>query len=434
MVADVSLLALLILLNGVFAMSETAIIGSRRVRLAGMAERGNAGAAAALAVAEEPTRFLSTVQVGITTIGIMSGAIGEATIVARMQAALERVPLLAPVADTLAFVAMVAALTYASLIAGELVPKRLALTRPEGIAAVIARPMRLLSAAARPIVFVLSATTDGILRLLRVPTSQGPAVTMEEFRVMVDQGAAEGVLEKTEQELLGNVLRLDDRRAGAIMTPRADIVYLDAAAPFEVSARTLAESPHSAVPLCDGNLDHVVGFVKSSDVLAPLLRGQAVDLRGLSLPPLFVPATTTAMRLLEQFRLTHLPVALVIDEHGSVEGLISLADVVGAIVGDPPPEPGEEAMIVTRPDGSWLLDGALELDDLRRLLGDDGFAADARGFYHTVGGLAMLVLGRVPVTGDVFERDGVTFEVVDMDGNRVDRLLVRRGAAPTDAR
>jgi putative hemolysin len=390
-----------------------------------MADRGSAGAAAALAVAGEPTRFLSTVQVGITSIGIMSGAVGEATLAVRLRSVFEQWPALAPYAESAAFATMVVALTYASLIAGELVPKRLALTRPESIAAVVARPMRLLSAVARPVVFLLSATTDAILRLLRVSSEKGPAVTMEEFRVLVEQGAAEGVLEKTEEELLGNVLRLDQRRAGAIMTPRADIVFVDATAPFEASRRVLASHPHTVVPLCEGGLDHVSGFVRSTDVLPPLLRGEIVDLRRIAVAPLFVPPSMTVMRLLEQFRRAHVPVALVIDEHGAVEGLISLADVVGAIVGDVS-EPDADPMIVERPDGSWLLDGALDLAEVRRLLRDDDFAQDVAGYYHTVGGLAMYALERVPRTGDTFHKAGVSFEVIDMDGNRVDKILARR--------
>jgi putative hemolysin len=213
------------------------------------------------------------------------------------------------------------------------------------------------------------------------------------------------------------------------MTPRGDIVFLDATAPFEASRRTLATHPHGVVPLCEGGLERVIGFVKSTDVLVPLLRGEAVELRRVAVPPLFVPPTITVMRLLEQFRRAHVPVALVIDEHGDVEGLISLADVIGAIVGDVSAE-GGEAMIVERPDGSWLLDGALDLDALRRLLREDDFARDAGGYYHTLGGLVMYVLGRVPRTGDAFEKGGVGFEIVDMDGNRVDRVLVRRVDGP----
>lgn len=424
MLADISLLFILILINGLFALSEIAIVGSRRVRLQQMAEQGSGGAAVALQLGEQPTRFLSTVQVGITSIGIMSGAIGEATISERLTAAVERIPMVAPHADTIAFVIMVVGLTYVSLIAGELVPKRLALTRPETIAAIIARPMRIVSAVVRPLVYLLSISTDTVLRLLRVKHAKEPAVTLEEFRVLIDQGTQEGVFEKTEQELVSNVLRLDERRVGAIMTPRADIVFLDARATFAENRAVLTGHPHTVLPLCDGSLERVFGFVKATDVLVRMLRGDSVDLRRLASPPLFVPATTTIMRLLEQFRRTHLPLALVIDEHGGVAGLISFADVVGAVVGDLPPEPGEDPMVVHRGDGSWLVDGAFDLDGLRRLLGNTSYGADAGVYYHTVAGLAMLVLGRIPRTGDVFEKEGVKFEIVDMDGNRVDKLLV----------
>jgi len=432
MLADISLLFVLILINGLFALSEIAIVGSRRVRLQQLAEQGSGGAAVALQLGEQPTRFLSTVQVGITSIGIMSGAIGEATISERLTAAVQRVPVLAPHADTIAFVIMVIGLTYVSLIAGELVPKRLALTRPETIAAIIARPMRVVSAVVRPLVYLLSISTDTVLRLLRVTHTNQPAVTLEEFRVLVDQGTQEGVFDKTEQELVSNVLRLDERRVGAIMTPRADIVFLDARASFADNRAVLTAHPHTVLPLCDGSLERVFGFVKATDVLVRMLRGDSVDLRRLASPPLFVPATTTIMRLLEQFRRTHLPLALVIDEHGGVSGLISFSDVVGAIVGDLPPEPGEDPMIIHRGDGSWLVDGAFDLDGLRRLLGNSSYALDAGEYYHTVAGLAMLVLGRIPRTGDLFDKEGVKFEIVDMDGNRVDKLLVTPPPRPDE--
>jgi putative hemolysin len=426
MVADIALLLFLTLLNGLFALSEIAIVGSRRVRLQQLADQGSRGATVALQLAEQPTRFLSTVQVGITSIGIMSGAIGEATVSVRLRTAIATVPLLAPHAETIAFALMVVVLTYVSLIAGELVPKRLALTRPELIAAIISRPMRLLSAVVRPLVQLLSVSTDTVLRIFRVPHSTGPAVTLEEFRVLVAQGTEEGVFEKTEEELVSNVLRLGERRVSAIMTPRADIVFLDARAPFAANRQVLTSHPHTVLPLCDGSLERVFGFVKATEVLVRMLRGEAIDLRRLASPPLFVPETTTVVRLLEQFRRSHLPLSLVIDEHGGVAGLISFSDVVGAVVGDLPPEPGEDPMVVPRGDGSWLVDGAYALDGLRRLLENDNIALEAGDFYHTVGGLAMLVLGRVPRAGDRFERDNVEFEIVDMDGNRVDKLMITR--------
>ena len=431
MLADISLLLFLTLINGMFALSEIAIVSSRRVRLQQLADQGKRGAVVALQLAEQPTRFLSTVQVGITSIGIMSGAIGEATISERLRAGISTVPILARHAETIAFAIMVVSLTYVSLIAGELVPKRLALTRPEAIAAIISRPMRLVSAIVRPLVYLLSVSTDTVLKILRVRHAKGPAVTLEEFRVLVAQGTEEGVFEKTEEELVSNVLRLDERRVGTIMTPRADIVFLDARAPFDTNRAVLTAHPHTVLPLCDGTLERVFGFVKATEVLVRMLRGESVDLRRLASPPSFVPATTTVMRLLEQFRRTHVPLALVIDEHGGVAGLISFYDVVGAVVGDLPPEPGEDPMVVSRGDGSWLVDGAYDLDGLRRLLGSETFARDAGDFYHTLGGLAMFALGRVPRAADRFEMDGVGFEIVDMDGHRVDKVMITR--KPTEA-
>ncbi len=430
---DVLLLLLLIVLNGIFAMSEIAVVSSRRARLIQLAEDGSKGARHALTLASEPTRFLSSVQVGITSIGILNGAIGEGAIAARLRPALEQVPLLAPYADTLSLAIMVAALTYVSLIIGELVPKRLALIHPETIASAIARPMDVVAAVARPIIFLLSVSTDSILRLFRVRQAKQPGVTADEIRVMLEQGAEEGVFEPTEHELVTNVLNLDDRHVGAVLTPRSDIVYLDIRDSVVMLREKLREQPHSVLPLCDGSLDKVLGFVRSTKVLEQFLEQRQPDLPALAEPPLFVPETMTLMKLLEQFKRTHLPIALVVDEFGDVEGLVSFTDVISSIVGDLPTEPGEEPAIVQREDGSWLLDGAVDLDSALRTLVAEGVVSDEeRQHFHTLGGLAMVALGRVPRTGDVFERGDYRFEVVDMDGNRVDRILASRKSPPSE--
>jgi putative hemolysin len=431
MLADIILLLALIALNGLFAMSEMAVVSSRRVRLVQMADGGRAGATRALTLSSEPTRFLSTVQVGITSIGILSGALGEATVASRLQSFFESVPPLAPYANGLSIALLVVGLTYVSLIVGELVPKRVALTRPEVIAAVVARPMQWLAVITRPIVYVLSASTDGILRLLRIRASGEPAVTMEEIKVLMEQGTEEGVFEPSEQELVTNVLNLDDRSVGAILTPRADVVFLDLEDPIDENRGKLRAHPHSVLPVCRGGLDRVSGFVRSTRVLEQLLSGHDLDMTAVMEAPLFVPRTMSLMGLLEHFKRTHLPVALVVDEFGGVDGLVSLSDVVSAIVGAMPGELADEPAIVHREDGSWLLDGALEIDVVRRAidapqLGDDTDPEQ----YHTLGGLAMAALGRVPRTGDTFTRSGVRFEIVDMDGNRVDRILASSLLAP----
>lgn len=433
MLVDISFILLLVLFNGLFAMSEIAMVSSRRGRLVQLAEGGNAGAARALTIGTEPTRFLSTVQVGITAIGILSGAVGEATIASRLRESFGQVSVLAPYADELALLIVVVGLTYISLIVGELVPKRVALAQPERIASLVARPMHWLAMAASPLIDVLSLSTHAMLKVLRVRLVKEPNVTIEEIKVLIEQGTEEGAVEESEHELITNVLNLDERRVGSILTPRADIVFLDLQKPLDDNRSAVSAHPHSVLPLCEGGLENVVGFVRSTDIVKHVLQDRAaeIDWRSLALPPLFIPSTMTLMHLLEGLRQTHLPVALVVDESGSVDGIVSLTDVMSAIVGDLPPEPGHDPEIVRREDGSWLMDGRVDMHAVRRVLGAGSLAASEPDDYHTLGGFVMFALGRVPRTGDVFERDHFRFEVVDMDGNRIDRVLIRTTASNT---
>ncbi len=425
MLVNILIVLGLVLLNGAFALSELAIVGSRRVRLARLAENGSAGAQRALALVAEPTRFLSSVQVGITTIGILTGALGEATIAASLREHLERVPSLAGYAQPLSLGIVVVAITYTSLILGELVPKRLALTSPERIASIIARPMQLVASVGRPVVLLLSASTDAVVRLLGAPKVSRGTITLEEIRMLIAQGTEEGVLEPGEREMVTNVLNLDERRIGAVLTPRSDLVFLDVRDPLERNLDKVRAQPHAVLPLCDGGLQHVVGFVRATRVLERILGGGIRDLRELAEPAAFVPETASLMTLLEQFKRIRTPVALVVDEFGDVQGIVSFSDVMASIVGDLPAGVDQEQAVVRREDGSWLVDGGLDFESAARALGDDSFVSEAdRQLYHTLGGLAMLALERVPRTGDVFERGRFRFEVVDMDGNRVDRLLI----------
>ncbi len=430
MLSALLLVLVLILLNGVFAMSEIAIVSSKRARLSQLAEAGGTGARSALTLAAEPTRFLSSVQVGITSIGILSGAIGEATIAARLEVVFGRLPLVAAYAEPLSIGVMVIMLTYVSLILGELVPKRLALNHPEAIASLIARPMTALAAIGRPIVTLLSVSTDSVLRLFGVKQVAQPAVTLEEIRLLLAQGAHEGVFEAAEHEMVTNVLNLDDRHVGAVHTPRVDVVFVDLRDPIDVTRAKLQEAAHNVLPLCDGGMDHVVGFVRATAVLEQLLEKGTIDLAVLAEKPLFVPETMSLMQLLEQLKRTHLPVALVVDEFGDVDGLVSLTDVIASIVGDLPAEPDGEPLVVRREDGSWLLDGGLDLDTAARTLDAKALLTDEDPHSHTIGGLAMIALGKVPRTGDVFNRGDHRFEIVDMDGNRVDRVLASRRERP----
>ena len=382
---ELLLLLALIVLNGIFAMSEIAVVSSRRARLVQMVDRGERGAALALELNAEPTRFLSTVQV---------------------------------------------VLTYVSLIIGELVPKRLGLTAPERIASLVAGPMRTVAAVGRPLVLLLTSSTELVLRLLRVSKTKAAGVSSEEIDILMQQGHEEGVFDKAEQELVSNVLNLDERHVGAILTPRSDVVYLDVSEPFDVNRAALIGSPRTVLPVCRGSLDDVVGFVRSTDVLAHGLRGEAPDLLALASPALFVPRTVTVMALLQQFRQTHLPIALVVDEFGVVAGLVSLTDVMASIVGELPATADAEQAIIRREDGSVLVDGAVEIDTLEEELDTVLLSEDDRRHYHTVGGLVMFTLARVPRTGDRFVCAGYQFEIMDMDGNRVDRVLVSRAVPP----
>ena len=362
MLANSLLVLVLILINGAFALSELAIVGSRRLRLARLADTGNTGARRALALASEPTRFLSSVQIGITTIGILSGALGQATIAAKLRAHLELIPPVAAYAQPLSLAVVVVAITCASLILGELVPKRLALTSPERIASVIARPMQWVAAVGRPLVWFLSVSTDAIVRLVGARRIARATITVEEIRMLIAQGTEEGVLEPGEHEMVTNVLNLDERRIGAVLTPRSEVVYLDVREPLERNLRTLREHPHTVLPLCDGSLQRVLGFVRAARVLEAILAGTLSDLRALVEPAAFVPETATLMTLLEQFKRIHLPAALVVDEFGDVQGIVSFTDVMASIVGELPAHPDGEPLVVQREDGSWLVDGGLDMD------------------------------------------------------------------------
>jgi putative hemolysin len=427
MLTQLLLLLGLILLNGLFAMSEIAIVSSRRARLQQRADRGSTGARHALALAAEPTRFLSSVQVGITSIGILNGAIGEASIAAHLRVWLETLPSVAAYADSLSLAIMVIVLTYVSLILGELVPKRLALSHPEAFASAVAAPMQLVARIGRPLVHLLSVTTDAIVRLAGVRQTKQPGVTAEEVRVMLEQGAEEGVFEPSEHQMVSNILRLDERPVASVLTPRSDVLCLDVRDALDVTRRKLRGATHAVLPLCDGSMAQVLGFVRAARVLEAMVDTSSPDLASLAEPALFVPETMTLMTLLEQFKRTHLPVALVVDEFGGVEGLVSLTDVISSIVGDLPAAPGEEPMIVARADGGWLVDGGISLDMLIETLEAPALATDLDlKRFHTLGGLVMFALDRIPRTGDLFERGGFRFEIADMDGNRVDRVIVSR--------
>ena len=417
-------LLLLILVNGLFAMSEMAVVSSRKTRLQQWADEGKSGAGVALELAAEPGHFLSAVQVGITLIGILSGAFGEATIATGISDRIAQVPSLAPHAETIALAVVVLGITFLSLILGELAPKRFALRNPEGIAVMIARPMRLLAKAAHPLVWFLSFTTESVLKLLGSRPVSTPPVTEEEIKVMMEQGTEAGVFEQEEQQLVANVFRLDRQKVGAIMTPRVDVVYLDVEDSSDDIQRKILDSSHSVMPVCRGGIINVLGIVHAKDLLRRSLSGESFDLLSLLTSPLFIPENATAMKLLEMCRKSGRHVAFVVDEYGDVQGLVSINDVLESIVGDIPSE-GEpaEALAVRREDGSWLLDGMLPMEKFGELFPDVGLPEEESGTYHTLSGFILMRLGRIPAVADHFSWHGWRFEVVDMDGKRIDKVL-----------
>ena len=422
---QIAVIVVLTLLNGFFAMSETALVSSRKARLRQRAEAGDRGARAALEMAASPNRFLSTVQIGISLIGVLAGAFGGAALAGPLAETLRGVPWLAPYAGPLAFGAVVVAITYLSLIIGELVPKRLALNGAEAVAARVAGPMRLLSAITSPAVWFLSASTEGVLRLLRVRQTNASPVSEQEVEILMEEGARAGVFEKEERELVARALRLDDRPVRELMTPRPSVVWLDADEPPEEVLRLARESRHSYFPVARGDLDNLLGLASVKDDWAQGAAEHPAELLGALRQPALVSEGAPATRTLEAFKRSGLPLALVIDERGHIEGVVTLTDVLEALVGEVPgeDEPVEEA-IVHREDGSWLIDGLLAADDLKERLGSSELPHQEEADYQTVGGMVMDVLGRVPAAGDRFEWDGYCFEVLAMDGRRVDKVLI----------
>jgi putative hemolysin len=423
---EIAILLVLVLANGLFAMSEIALVSSRRVRLAQLADQGSRGARAALQLADHPGRFLSTIQVGITLIGIFSGAFGEATLVEDLAPVIANWPVVGAYATEIALAVVVIGITYGSLILGELVPKRLALHAPEAIASRMARPMQLLSRVMSPFVKVLTVSTEALLRLMGVRERVEATVTEAEIEGLMKAGAAAGVFEAAETQFVSRVLRLDSQLVGAVMTPRLDMVYLDADAPLENNLAIIRREGYTRLPVCRNACTEVLGILDTQELLEPALAGRAIDLTAALRPPLYVPDTVDLIRLLELFKQHKAHLALVLDEYGEVQGLVTMTDVLEAIVGDVPDSDDEvEPDIVRREDGSLLVDGGVSLARLAEAVGHGvETPSDEQGLYNTLGGLAMTRLGRVPRVGDRFTHAHVGFEVLDMDRHRVDRLLV----------
>ena len=423
MLLSIVIVLVLVVLNGFFAMSELAIVSSRRARLETMARNGSRGAERALKLAEDPTSFLSTVQIGITLIGIFAGAYSGATLSAPIAAWLRGLPAVAGIADGLAFALVVIATTYVSLIIGELVPKRLALRNAEGIAAAVSGPMKVLATVGAPVVWFLRVSTEAVLGLLRLRGEAPSAVTEEEVKAMIAEGTDAGVFHEAERELLEGVIRFSDRPLRSVMVPRHEIAWLDVGDPLEENLATVMGSGHSRFPLCAGTIDEVIGFIHVKDILEMRLKGD-VDLRAVAREPLYVSESIPALRMIELFRSSGIHIAMVIDEYGSLEGLVTPTDILTGIAGDlPDAGDPDDASAFQREDGSWLLDGSLGVDAAARVLGIEHLEV---GDYATLAGMIIEELGHLPTPGEYVTIDGWCFEVVDLDGRRIDKVLARK--------
>ena len=428
---DVALLFFLIVLNAGFAMSEMALTTSRKARLQVMLEAGESGAEAAIDLHDHPTKFLSTVQVGITSISVLNGIVGDAAFSEPLGVWLRDTFRMADRPAHLTATALVVLIiTVLTIIFGELVPKRIGQLFPETVAAFVAPPMQWVSAATRPLVVLLSKTTEAVLRLMGIRGDARREVTEEEIAASLEEGLDAGVIEAQEHQMVRNVFRLDDRQIGSMMIPRAEILWLDANAPIADVLKAVVEDPHARYPVCRGGLDDVIGVVTAQGLLKPLAEGRQPVLTEELQAPVFVPETLSGMELLDHFRSHVAQLVFVVDEYGAVQGVITLRDVLEAITGEFGPESGDDAWAVRREDGSWLMDGLIPVPEIKDRLGLKDLPEEDRGRYNTLAGMIMLLLGRLPRTTDAVEWGDWRFEVVDLDGKRVDKVLVSRNPSP----
>lgn len=425
-ILEVGIVLLLIVANGVFAMAEIALVSAKRPRLKKLAESGNSGAKLAFELANSPNRFLATVQVGITLIGILAGVFGGDVLAERLATQLKQVEFLAPYSHALSIGIVVVLITFLSLVIGELAPKRLGLNNPEGISTALAKPMNGLSKLTSPIISFLGASTDALLKLIGIRFKEEPLVSEEEVRVLIEQGLHAGVFHTGEKQMVDGIFRLDELTAEDLMTPRARIVWLNVDDSDEVNWRKIVASGHSYFPVYQKLRDNVIGLVSVKALWANLALAGTAQLKSLVTEPLIVVPSVSATKLLATFKETGRHVALVTDEFGGIQGLVTIIDVFEAIVGDiPSRDQPRKTKLSPREDGSWLCDGLLDIDELKKQLNMDGLQVDPEE-YQTVAGFALHEFGRIPKEGDAFELKEWKFEVVDMDRHRIDKLIITR--------
>jgi len=430
---EVLFLLLLILLNGVFALSEIALVTARRARLQSLANAGDSGAAIAIRLGEDPTRFLSTVQIGITSIGLLNGIIGEAVLADPFAIWLEEsMGLGATAASSTSTAIVVVVITYLSIVLGELVPKRLGQIHPEPIARLVAPPLSFLSWLTRPFVQLLSLSTHAVLALLGQREQDKNLVTEAEIQAVLQEGSEAGIIEPEEHAMVRRLFGLDERPLRSFMIPRNEIVWIDVNLPVEQQLPRLIASGHSRFPVCDGDLAQMLGVVHTKRVMASLVEHGKVDFKALAEPAAYVLENNTGLELLEHFRASNQQMAFIVDEYGSIVGMVTLQDLLEAVTGQFGLTSATNSRAHRREDGSWLLDGALALPELSECLGIQHFPEEEEAHYHTLSGLILLLLDRLPTVGDVVEWSGWRLEVVDMDGRRIDKVLATLIPPPTE--
>jgi putative hemolysin len=430
--AELLLVSVLIVLNGIFVMSEMAIVSARKVRLQQSANQGDRRAGVALDLAMTPDRFLPTVQVGITLMAILSGARGESAISRLLAPKLGQL-LPRHYSEPIASILAIAIITYLTIVIAELVPKQIALNSPEKIASFVAKPIDLLARLSTPLIFALSRSTNFVVKLFGIKRSTQPEVTEEEIKVMIEQGTETGMFEESEQDMVEGVLSLGDLKIGALMTPRPDITWINIEDEIATTREKIIDSDYSRLPVCEGELDRVLGVIHVADLLSQTLKGEEINLTASLSQPLFIPESTRGLKVLEQFKKFGTHIAMVVDEYGVIQGLVTMHDLFEEIFGDITDfnEEPEEPQIIQREDGSWLLDGMLSIEELLDQFDIPESAVD-RGNYHTLGGFAIMQLGKIPTSGEYFIWRRLRFEIVDMDGKRVDKVLVELSEIPDE--
>jgi putative hemolysin len=429
---NILIILVLFFFNAIFAMYEIAMVAARETRLEQRVDEGSQGARDALfLLADANQQYLSTVQIMITLIDTLAGGIGGALLARPLAELLNNVSWMVPYADTVALIFVVVIITYFSIVLGELIPKRLAVSKPENVVTSLSPFIRFLTKVFRPLTKLLSSSTNIGLKIFRINTDMGPAISEDEIKSYLEQGRDIGVIEESEREMVSGIFRLGDRRVEALMTPRLEMAWIDINAPNDQIWGQLLATPHSRIPVADGDLDNILGYIQIRELIGTTNQESNLDLREFVKEPIFLPENMAALKALDNFQTSGVHLAIVVDEFGGITGMVTDYDILEAIVGEIPEDGSDtDYLAFQREDGSWLFDGLIVIDQLREILDISAIPGEEKGMFQTLSGFVMSQLGRIPKTGAKFIFENYTFEVVDMDGRRVDRVLVSQNPAP----